>query len=123
MHWHCPPCFTSHNLNGLTCEVEREDGAAAGGPGEDLHGGLHEGRLGLGGLLGGGGGHEGGQHEEAGGGHGGGGWTSGHGGEWRGTGVRNTPTLSTKTPGDGAPDMEPVFLLFIFTLGFIIGKI
>ena len=55
-----------------TCEIEREDGAAAGGPGEHLHGGLHEGRLGLGGLLGGGGGHEGGQHEEAGGGHGGG---------------------------------------------------
>ena len=75
------PCFTSHYLNGLTCEVEREHRAAAGGPGEDLHGGLHEGRLGLGGLLGGGGGHEGGQHEEAGGGHGGGGWTRGHGGD------------------------------------------
>ena len=42
-------------------------------------------------------------------------WTRGHGGDWRGTGVRSTPTLSTKTPGDGAPDMEPVFLLFLFT--------
>lgn len=41
-------------------------------------------------------------------------WTRGHGGDWRGTGVRNTPTLSTKTPGDGAPDMEPVFQLFFY---------